>query len=230
MIRNFWFAALIVLGAEVALSERALRQADAQSRPAAEAKPAAPVPLLPAEGFDDGHGYAVPGAEWKHVTPESEGFSSARLEALRALVKTHQTDAMMIASRGKVVFEYGDTTLVSKVASVRKSALDLMFAVEVQHGLKLDDVMNETVVELGLEEKRTPFLPIEQHATLEQLMMSRSGIYIASGNADQAKVIPRAGPTIRGLTGSTTIGTSTRRGLLSRRSLTRTCSTRCETT
>ena len=148
---------------------------------------------MPPEGFDDGHGYAVPGAEWKHVAPESEGFSSARLEALRTLLKTHQTDAMMIVSRGKVVFEYGDTQLVSKVASVRKSVLDLMFAVEAQHGLKLDAAMNKNVVELGLEEKRAPFLDNEKHATLEQLMMTRSGIYISDGNGDQAKIMPPRG-------------------------------------
>jgi hypothetical protein len=81
----------------------------------------------------------VPGAEWVHATPESEGFSSARLEALRAFLKTHQTDAMMVVCRGHVVFEYGDLSLVSKVASVRKSVLDLLFAVEAQKGLKLDD-------------------------------------------------------------------------------------------
>ena len=99
----------------------------------------------------------------------------------------------MVVSRGKVVFEYGDTTLVSKVASVRKSVLDLMFAVEVEHGLKLDAAMNETVVELGLEEKRAPFLESEKHATLEQLMMTRSGIYIPDGNDEQAKMMPARG-------------------------------------
>jgi CubicO group peptidase (beta-lactamase class C family) len=153
----------------------------------------APVPLLPPEGFNDGHGYVLPGATWMHATPESEGFSPARLEALRSLLKTHQTDAMMVVSRGKVVFEYGDTALVSKVASVRKSVLDLMFAVEAQHGLDWDAAMNKNVVELGLEEKRAPFLDSEKHATLEQLMMTRSGIYIPDGNGDQAKIMPQRG-------------------------------------
>jgi CubicO group peptidase (beta-lactamase class C family) len=152
-----------------------------------------PTPILPPQGFDDGHGYVVPGTEWAHATPESEGFSAARLDALRAFLKSHQTDAMMVISRGHVVFEYGDTKLVSKVASVRKSILDLLFAVEAQHGFKLDDAMNKTVVELGLEEKRAPFIEPEQHATLEQLMMARSGIYILSGNGDQAKIAPQRG-------------------------------------
>lgn len=165
--------------------------------------PAAPLrdnkraPLLPPEGFDDGHGFVLPGVEWEHASPESEGFSAARLEALRAFVKTHQTDALMVVSRGHVVFEYGNLSLVSKVASVRKSVLDLLFAVEAQRGLKLDDYLGQTVVQLGLEDK-VPFIEPEQHATLEQLMMSRSGIYIPSGNQDQEKVLPHRGSAYPG--------------------------------
>lgn len=166
----------------------------AQTAPNRAAQPAEsnPAPLLPPEGFDDGHGFVLPGVDWARATPESEGFSPARLEALRAFLKTHQTDAMMIVSRGHVVFEYGDLSLVSKVASVRKSVLDLLFAVEAQHGLKLDDYMNQTVVQLGLEDK-TPFVEPEQHATLQQLMMSRSGIYLPTGNTGQEKILPHRG-------------------------------------
>jgi CubicO group peptidase (beta-lactamase class C family) len=99
---------------------------------------------------------------------------------------------MMVVSRGHVIFQYGDLALVSKVASVRKSVLDLLFAVEEQKGLKLWDYLNQNVVQLGLEDK-TPFLDIEKHATLEQIMMSRSGIYIHSGNGDQEKIVPQRG-------------------------------------
>ena len=149
-------------------------------------------PLLPPDGFDDGHGYVLPGVDWVRVTPESEGFSSARLEALRAFLKTHQTDAMMVVSRGHVVFDYGDTALVSNLASARKSVLDLLYAVEAQHGLNFDEALGKSVVELGLEDK-APFLEIEKHAVLEQLLMSRSGIYIPTGNTDQAKILPPRG-------------------------------------
>jgi len=107
-------------------------------------------------------------------------------------LKTHQTDGLMVVSRGKVIFEYGDLALVSKVASVRKSVLDLMFAVEVQKGLKLADFMDQTVVQLGLEDE-TPFVEIETHATLQHLMMSRSGIYLPTGNGDQEKILPARG-------------------------------------
>ena len=60
----------------------------AQSSPPPSTPPAtsAPVPLLPAEGLTDENGWTWPGAEWKHVPPESEGFSAARLEALRSFL------------------------------------------------------------------------------------------------------------------------------------------------
>ena len=173
--------------------------AHAQNKPSEPATPqdSKPAPLLPPEGNDDGHGFVLPGIEWTHATPESEGFSPARLEALRALLKTHQTDAMMIVSRGRIVFEYGDLSLVSKVASIRKSVLDLLFAVEMQRGLKLDAYMDQTVVQLGLDDK-IPFNEIEKHATLQQIMMSRSGIYLPSGNGDQEKILPKRGSAYPG--------------------------------
>jgi CubicO group peptidase (beta-lactamase class C family) len=156
----------------------------------------APTPLLPPEGFTDENGWSWPGAEWKHVPPESEGFSAERLEALRGFLKTHQTDGMMVISRGNVIFEYGDTRLVSKVASVRKSMLSLLYAVEMQKGVKFD--LDQTVAQLGLEDK-TPFLESEKHANLQQLLMSRSGIYIHSGNNEQDNASPKRGSSYPGM-------------------------------
>jgi CubicO group peptidase (beta-lactamase class C family) len=163
---------------------------------ASPATPVAPAPLLPPEGFTDENGWTWPGTDWKQVPPESEGFSGERLDALRSFLKTHLTDGMMIISRGRVVFEYGDTKLVSKVASVRKSMLSLLYAVEMQKGVKFD--LDQTVVQLGLEDK-TPFIESEQHATLQQLLMSRSGIYISSGNDEQDKLSPKRGSSYPGV-------------------------------
>jgi CubicO group peptidase (beta-lactamase class C family) len=154
------------------------------------------APLLPTEGYFDENGWAWPGTEWKHVSPATEGFSAERLDALRSFLKTHQTDGMMVVSRGHVVFEYGDTTLVSKVASVRKSMLSLLYAVEMQKGVRFD--LDQSVVQLGLEDK-TPFIEPEQHATLQQLLMSRSGIYIRSGNDELDKLSPKRGSSYPGL-------------------------------
>jgi CubicO group peptidase (beta-lactamase class C family) len=159
-------------------------------------KPPSPTPILPPEGLTDEHGWSWPGTEWKQASPDSEGFSPARLEVLRAFLKTHQTDALMVLCRGHVVFEYGDTKLVSKVASVRKSVLSLLYATEMQKGVKFD--FDKTVEQLGLDDK-TPFVEKEKYATLQQLLMSRSGIYIGSGNEDQDKVSPKRGSSYPGV-------------------------------
>ena len=160
------------------------------------ATPSAPAPILSPDGYTDENGWSWPGTEWKHVSPESEGFSTERLDALRSFLKTHQTDAMMVISRGHVVFEYGDIKLVSKTASARKSVLSLLYAVEMQKGVKFD--LDQTVVQLGLEDK-TPFIEPEQHATLQQLLMARSGIYIRSGNDEQDKLSPKRGSSYPGV-------------------------------
>jgi CubicO group peptidase (beta-lactamase class C family) len=57
--------------------------------------------------------------------------------------------------------------------------------------------MNQNVVQLGLEDK-TPFNDLEKHATLQQLMMARSGIYLPSGNGDQEKIVPPRGSAYPG--------------------------------
>jgi CubicO group peptidase (beta-lactamase class C family) len=60
-----------------------------------------------------------------------------------------------------------------------------------------DDALNKTVKQLGLDDK-VPFLPTEENATLIELMGSRSGIYIPTGNDDQAKTMPPRGSELPG--------------------------------
>jgi hypothetical protein len=76
----------------------------------AQDHPGTMVKMTPAGSWDTGNGYVVPGVHWEQVTPESVGYSSARLEVLRAWLKTRPTTAMMAVYKGKVIFEYGDTT------------------------------------------------------------------------------------------------------------------------
>jgi CubicO group peptidase (beta-lactamase class C family) len=131
----------------------------------------------------------VPEADWARVKPEAAGYSSARLEALRAWLKTQQTTAMLVAVHGNVIFEYGDLSRVSKVASVRKSVLAMLYGNYVVSG-KIDT--DKTVKELGKDDTQ-PFLPIEEHATLEQLLVPRSGIYLPNGSYGQDEATPKRG-------------------------------------
>jgi CubicO group peptidase (beta-lactamase class C family) len=136
-----------------------------------------------------------PEADWQRTKPESVGLSNVKLEALRGWLKTQRTTAMVVVVGGRMVFEYGDIKLVSKVASVRKSILAMLYGIPtVQERVDF----NKTVVQLGLDDVN-PFLPVEQKATLMHLLTARSGIYHASGNDDLTSRSPRRGAQIPGL-------------------------------
>src|SRR5689334_17976848 len=60
-------------------------------------------------------GDPVPGTTWTMTKPETVGYSSSRLDALRAWLKTGDTAAMTIVVKGRQIFEYGDVARASKV-------------------------------------------------------------------------------------------------------------------
>lgn len=128
-------------------------------------------------------GSTFPGASWEKVkSPEAVGFSSAKLEVLREWLKTQNTTGMMAVTGGRVLFEYGNTSELSKIASVRKSILGMLFG---RYVAKDSRVLHATVKDLGLDDLE-PFLDIETSATLQDLLMSRSGIYL-DADADAPK-------------------------------------------
>ena len=130
-----------------------------------------------------------PTAEWATVRPEKVGYSSQKLEVLRAWLKTQNTTAMHVSIGGQVIFEYGDLKRVSKVASVRKSVLAMLYGKYFADG-KID--LNKTVAQLGLNDVQ-PFLPIEKQATLYNLLTARSGIYHSTANTELTALSPRRG-------------------------------------
>ena len=130
---------------------------------------------------------AFPGTSWDAAA--AGGWSVPRLEALRAFLKTTATTALMVLDDGRPVFEYGDLARVSKVASVRKSVLALLFGKEVEAG-RID--LGRTVKQLGLDDVQ-PFMPVEEAATLEQLLAARSGVYLPAGNEELTVLSPRRG-------------------------------------
>jgi CubicO group peptidase (beta-lactamase class C family) len=121
-----------------------------------------------------------PGAQWEMASPESVGYSTARFDALTALLKTEATTAMVVSVHGRIIYRYGDTAYVSKIASVRKSVLSMLYGNYVASG-KID--LERTVKEIGLDDSQ-PFLPIEENAKLEQVLAGRSDIFIVPEKPD----------------------------------------------
>jgi CubicO group peptidase (beta-lactamase class C family) len=131
-----------------------------------------------------------PGATWaKWDRPEDADYNPARLDAVRAWLRVGQTKGLFVAVDGKELFSYGDVAAASKVASVRKSVLAMLYGSYVAQGV-ID--LSKTVVELGLTDVQ-PFLEVERSATLRHLLMARSGIYLPSGNDELTSLSPRRG-------------------------------------
>ncbi len=132
-----------------------------------------------------------PGESWERIDkPESAGFSSARLEALRGWLKSLDTTAMMVAVGGRSLFEYGDLSHLSYLASVRKSVLAMLYGKYVEEG-KIQ--LHKTLGEIGFTD-HGDLLPIEKQATIEHLISARSGIYHPASNAgDDTRAAPPRG-------------------------------------
>jgi len=97
---------------------------------------------------------------------------------------------MMVVTGGRVLLEYGNVTESSKIASVRKSVLGMLFG---KYIAKDPRMLHASVKDMGLDDME-PFEEIEKRATLQDLLMARSGIYWREADG----VSPRKGSVAPG--------------------------------
>jgi len=137
---------------------------------------------------EKGKAAVFPGKEWERIEkPESAGYSSARLQALRGWLQSLDTTAMIVSVGGRSLFEYGDLTHLSYLASVRKSVLAILYGKYVENGkIQLDKTLRELeFTDVG------GLLSREQEATVEHLISARSGVYhLASNPGDSTDSAP----------------------------------------
>lgn len=137
------------------------------------------------------HQAAFPGENWESVKPETMGYSTAKLDELRKLIKSeYTTTSMMVIVGGKVIFEMGDCEEPVRIASCRKSLMSMLYGKYVENGtINLES----TLEELGIDDKGG-LLPIEKQATIRNLLTARSGIFHkASNDGDDQKHAPARG-------------------------------------
>ena len=137
-----------------------------------------------------------PAAEWERIaSPESAGFSRAKLDTVVSQAKTLSTTALVAVVNGRILFDYGDTTHQSYIASVRKSVLAMLFGNYVQSGkIRLDKTLKELkITDIGgLSDQ-------ELEATIADLLGARSGIYhVASYSGDDLASAPPRNSQKRG--------------------------------
>ena len=114
---------------------------------------------------------------WRHVTaPEEMGWSSEGLKAIIPEMNRLGTDALMIVTDGKIVYEWGNTTNLIRSHSVRKSLLSALYGIYVAEK-RIDT--SKTLEQLHISE-RVPLTKEEQQATVLDLLKARSGVYITA--------------------------------------------------
>ncbi len=135
--------------------------------------------------------YVYPGKTWeRYLSPEAAGFSSEGIQQALDYVKTLATTSLVVVYDGRILFDYGDTSELSYLASVRKSVLSMLFGKYVQSGqIRLD----KTLAELNLTD-HGGLLPQELEATVADLLSARSGVYHpASNSGDHLAYAPPRG-------------------------------------
>ncbi len=131
-----------------------------------------------------------PAAEWTALgRAECAGFSTNGLQAVRDHLATLHTTGFMAIVGGRVLMEYGDVSIVSYLASVRKSILSMLYGIYVDRGaIDLDD----TLADLGIDDIGG-LTAEEKQATIRDLLRARSGVYheASNGGDDLASAPPR---------------------------------------
>jgi CubicO group peptidase (beta-lactamase class C family) len=105
---------------------------------------------------------------------EALGWSATGLEAVRKKARSFNNDVLLIVTDGQIVLQDGPIDKRIWIASMRKSVLSILIGQAVQKGtIDLSTSLNQ----LGIDD-RTPLTETEKTATVRDLIMSRSGIYL----------------------------------------------------
>ncbi len=130
---------------------------------------------------------ADPNPSYQNELEYGEALSPEIQEILTPAKEPERTRSIMVLKDEKVVFEYGPTDKIINGHSTRKAFLGLLYGIAIQQGL-IDTT--KTLKELGIDEN-TPLTELEKSATIRDLMMWRSGIYLPAAGEHDAQITDR---------------------------------------
>lgn len=112
----------------------------------------------------------------------------ARIDAVWPGPNTGDRARARVVMKGeKIIFEDGPTDQIMNTHSIRKSLLSLIYGIAVDQGL-ID--LETTLADLGIDEN-TPLTAQEKTATVRDLLMSRSGIYLPAAGEHDSQITDR---------------------------------------
>ncbi|MEX0618975.1 MAG: serine hydrolase [Pseudohongiellaceae bacterium] len=105
--------------------------------------------------------------------PLSADWSETDLAAAKAYYQELDSAGLVVMHQGRTVIGWGDVSGKYNVASVRKSLLNSLYGIGYDRGwIRLD----KTLGEIGMDDTDPPLSEQEKTATIEHLLLSRSGI------------------------------------------------------
>ncbi|MDC6389096.1 serine hydrolase [Maribacter sp. PR1] len=108
-----------------------------------------------------------------NANPTEKGFSQSKLDSLGRYLEDTGSEALMILTDGKIVYDWGNTDKKLLVHSIRKALLNSLYGIYIENGT-IDTTM--TIGQLKIDDIN-PLTEIEKTATIADLLKSRSGIY-----------------------------------------------------
>jgi CubicO group peptidase (beta-lactamase class C family) len=82
---------------------------------------------------------------------------------------------VIIVHNGEIIFEEGNTSKLINCHSARKSVMSLLIGIAQDKGLLS---LDETLADLGIDESKTPLTTTEKSATIRDLLMCTSSIFL----------------------------------------------------
>jgi CubicO group peptidase (beta-lactamase class C family) len=108
--------------------------------------------------------------------------AAAIRDAVDYLPRETRFDAFVALKDGALLAQWGDVDVPINTHSVRKSLLSALYGIAIDKGLiRLD----ATLADLGIDDAKAPLTMIEKSATVRDLLMARSGIYIEAAGEVQ---------------------------------------------
>lgn len=109
--------------------------------------------------------------------------NSSRIDEAHRFLRNETAFDAFVALKGEnEITRWGEADLPINTHSVRKSILSALYGIAESKGLINLDA---TLAELQIDEAATPLTPVERTATIRQLLMSRSGIYLEAAGETQ---------------------------------------------
>lgn len=130
--------------------------------------------------------------QWGKGFARSQRWDQDTIQALKHYLSSAQyVDAFVAIDKDQEIFSFGETDKLINLHSLRKPIMSLLIGIAHDKGL-ID--LSETLGELGIGEFGVELTKVEQSASIRDLLMSRSGIYIdADAQPEMDKERPKRG-------------------------------------